>query len=359
VGDALFTSSAAGWAPLLMIVSLAPAGALAQAIRPLPPFNVNIAQSSVSGLSSGGYMATQFEVAFSSILKGAGVIAGGPYYCAQGNQTTATSVCSCVPAGCYGTRTTNVPDLIRITDQNAAQGLIDATSNLRNGRFWLFSGTADTAVPQRIMNDLKTYLLNYVDSGNIFYKNDLAAEHAQPTDSFGNRCNMRNDPFINNCNYDAAGELLQWIYGPLQPRNTGQLKGSFIQFDQNEFLPNAASHGIASTGWLFVPTDCANGQACRLHIVFHGCKQYQTYLYYSPGAGTVTFGTTFVRNTGYNKWADTNSIIVLYPQATTTSSNPLGCLDWWGYDDPSYATKTGRQKAAVREMMGRIASGAK
>jgi hypothetical protein len=32
------------WAPLLIIVSLAPAGALAQATRPLPPFNVNIAQ---------------------------------------------------------------------------------------------------------------------------------------------------------------------------------------------------------------------------------------------------------------------------------------------------------------------------
>jgi len=52
----------------------------------------------------------------------------------------------------------------------------------------------------------------------------------------------------------------------------------------------------------------------------------------------VTFGTTFVRNIGYNKWADTNRIIVLYLQATPTSSNPLGCWDWWGYDDPNYAT---------------------
>ena len=72
--------------------------------------------------------------------------------------------------------------------------------------------------------------------------------------------------------------------------------------------------------------------------MFHGCKQYQTYLYFSPGAGTVTFGTTFVRNIGYNKWADTNRIIVLYLQATPTSSNPLGCCDWWRYDDPNYAT---------------------
>ena len=271
-------------APLLILVSLAPAGASAQAVQSLPAFDVDIAQSSISGLSAGGYMAMQFEVAFSSILKGAGIIAGGPYYCAQGNQTTATSVCSCVPFGCFGTTTTNVPDLIRITDRNAAQGLIDATSSLRNGRFWLFSGTADTAVPQRIMDDLKTYLLHYVDSGNIFYKNDLAAEHAQPTDFFGNPCNVRNDPFINNCNYDAAGELLQSIYGTLRPPNTGQLQVSFIEFDQSEFLANPTSHGLADTGWLFVPTDCANGQACRLHIVFHGCKQYQTYLYFSSGA---------------------------------------------------------------------------
>jgi len=123
---------------ILVVASTAPAGAHAQAVQALPAFNVDIAQSSVSGLSAGGYMVMQFEVAFSSNLKGAGIIAGGPYYCAQGNQTTATSVCSCVPFGCFGPSTTNVPDLIRITDRNAAQGVIDATSSLRNGRFWLF-----------------------------------------------------------------------------------------------------------------------------------------------------------------------------------------------------------------------------
>jgi hypothetical protein len=25
--------------------------------------------------------------------------------------------------------------------------------------------------------------------------------------------------YINNCQYDAAGEMLKWIYGDLQPRN--------------------------------------------------------------------------------------------------------------------------------------------
>lgn len=36
---------------------------------------------SVSGGSSGGFMAVQFHVAHSSVTDGAGIIAGGPYYC--------------------------------------------------------------------------------------------------------------------------------------------------------------------------------------------------------------------------------------------------------------------------------------
>ena len=343
---------------MLVIAGLALLALHARAAEPLRAFNVDITQSSVSGLSSGGYMAVQFEVAFSSILKGAGIIAGGPYYCAQNSEITATSVCSCVPFGCFGVSTTNVAELIRITDRNAERGLVDATSNLRNGRFWLFSGRADTAVPQRIMDDLQTYLLHYVDQANIFYKNDLRAEHAQPTDFFGNRCDVLDDPYINNCRYDGAGALLQWIYGALRPKEDGRLRGSFIAFDQRDFLANAASHGLAEEGWLFVPADCANGQPCRLHVAFHGCKQYQTYDYFDPKRGLVTFGTTFVRKAGYNHWADTNSIIVLYPQATPTPTNPLGCWDWWGYDDANYATKNGRQLAAVRGMIARIASGA-
>ena len=92
----------------------------------LPAFNVDMAQTSVSGLSSGGYMAVQFNVAFSSLLKGAGIIAGGPYYCAKGNSTTATSTCSCTSFFCsFLPGSVDVAELIRITDQNARQGRID------------------------------------------------------------------------------------------------------------------------------------------------------------------------------------------------------------------------------------------
>ena len=46
---------------------------------------VDPAQISVSGISSGGFMAHQFHVAHSQHIMGSGIVAGGPYYCARGN----------------------------------------------------------------------------------------------------------------------------------------------------------------------------------------------------------------------------------------------------------------------------------
>ena len=65
---------------------LAPAAGAAGTLR---AYNVDVHDTSVSGLSSGAYMAVQLDVAFSSTIKGAGIIAGGPYYCAQGLLDTA------------------------------------------------------------------------------------------------------------------------------------------------------------------------------------------------------------------------------------------------------------------------------
>src|SRR5437899_12913479 len=63
--------------------AIAPASAQGDA-QPLGAFNADIGETSISGISSGAFMAVQFGVSWSSIVKGVGVIAGGPYYCAQG-----------------------------------------------------------------------------------------------------------------------------------------------------------------------------------------------------------------------------------------------------------------------------------
>jgi hypothetical protein len=56
--------------------------------------NIDPGQISVSGISSGGFMAHQFHVAHSEQIMGVGIVAGGPYYCAGGSILDAVTKCS-------------------------------------------------------------------------------------------------------------------------------------------------------------------------------------------------------------------------------------------------------------------------
>ena len=60
---------------ILALLSWLPA---ALAAETLPPLGADIQQTSVSGLSSGGYMAGQFHAAHSKYVKGAAVVGAGP-----------------------------------------------------------------------------------------------------------------------------------------------------------------------------------------------------------------------------------------------------------------------------------------
>jgi poly(3-hydroxybutyrate) depolymerase len=310
----------------------------------LPSYNIDPALSSVSGLSSGGFMAVQLHVAYSATFRaGAGIVAGGPFDCAQGSVVTATGPCMAATSASKPATST----LISTTNSWASQGSIDATSNLAASRVYLYSGSIDSTVKQLVMNEANTYYQHYINSANIFYKNNLASEHAMVTDDFGSGCSVKASPYINDCNFDLAGEILKWLYGPLNARNTGTLSGSFIEFNQAEFIASPASHGMAASGWAYVPASCGAGQQCKIHVVLHGCQQDPTKIQ-----------DRYYRNTGYNRWADTNNIVLLYPQtAPSSSGNPNGCWDWWGYDDVNYAKKSGRQMAAIKAMVDRVAAG--
>ena len=311
-------------------------GQACAAAAPLPALVIDPAQTTVSGLSSGGFMAVQMHVAYSATFHtGAGIVAGGPYYCAQGSLATATGPCMAHDASIP------VATLVSTTKSWAASGAIDPVANLASSKVYLYSGTQDETVVQAVMNDLKTYYASFVPAANVVYKNTLGSGHAMITDDYGGSCAGTASPYVNDCNFDLAGAILQQLYGPLNPRATGALSGDFVRFDQTAFV---SGHGMASTGWLYVPAACSAGQTCRLHVAFHGCLQ-----------NAADVGVQFVRDTGYNRWADTNRIVVLYPQTSTSATN--SCWDWWGYDSANYAKKSGPQMAAVKAMVDRLASG--
>ena len=52
----------------------------------------------MSGISSGAFFAVQMLVAYSSKIAGLGIIAGGPFYCANDNVEIALNACMKYPA---------------------------------------------------------------------------------------------------------------------------------------------------------------------------------------------------------------------------------------------------------------------
>jgi hypothetical protein len=241
----------------------------------------------------------------------------------------------------------DIAPLISATDNWAATASIDATANLGGQKIWLFSGYNDGVVKTPVVDALYAYYQHYVAAGNIYYQDNLNAAHAQITDGYGQSCNTTGGEFINNCGYDAAGNILQHIYGKLQPRNTGTLSSNPIPFDQSAFYNgDITSIGMATIGYIYVPASCQAQQACRIHVALHGCLQ-----------NAETIGDHYYANAGYNQWADTNNIIVLYPQTTATlygGANPKGCWDWWGYNAANYAQQSGDQIAAIRGMLATL-----
>jgi hypothetical protein len=282
-------------------------------------------------------MAVQAHVAYSATFKrGAGVVAGGPYYCSEGSLSNAIGRCMAHSGDIP------IPSLVNITNYWATGNLIDPVNNLGTSKVYLFSGTADNTVKAAVMDDLQTYYGSFVPVANTFYKNAIPSCHAMITDDFGGNCATTAPPFINDCDFDLAGEMLKHLYGRLNQRNNGKLSGSLTAFDQRAFV---SGHGMATTGWVYIPQACAAGATCKLHVVFHGCKQ-----------NTATVDQQFVLNAGYNRWADTNNIVVLYPQTSTDAPN--GCWDWWGYDSANFARKSGPQLAAVKAMVTRLSGAA-
>ena len=93
-----------------------------------------------------------------------------------------------------------------------------------------------------------------------------------------------------------------------------------------------SSLSLNHTGYVYVPGACLNRTKCRVsllnsgkrvftlcqvHVSFHGCLQ---------SFGVI--GNTYMMRSGYIQWADTNRLIVLFPQTIISPFlpyNPKGC----------------------------------
>jgi poly(3-hydroxybutyrate) depolymerase len=318
----------------------------------LPALGAELNATSVSGISSGAYMAGQFQMAHAKLVTGAAIIAGGPYGCSESvfadsmpgpgtaflNLSKAVNGCMLDLLGIWG-----VADPAALADKakaRAEKGEIDPLADIVKDRVYLFSGTSDrTVVPSIVTHAAEFYAKLGLPEANIKFVHTLPAGHAFVTDSEGGACERSGEPYVVDCDYDQAGELLQHIYGSLNPHSIA-LQGSFTQFDQRPYHSGQMPDGMADNGVVYVPKPCAENSGCRIHVAFHGCAQNRE-----------AVGDAFIKESGFARWADTNKLIILFPQVATTVSNPQGCWDWWGYTGHDYLTRKAPQIKAVRAMI--------
>jgi poly(3-hydroxybutyrate) depolymerase len=323
------------------------AASSSEAVDPLSSYDVDPASVSVSGLSAGGFMAVQLGVAYSSTFAvGFGVFAGGPFDCARNQSYTACMY--------NGTPSITTPES-NMTSWSGNQ--INALSNLSSRRLYGWYGGQDFTVGANPMNQLKTEVqAKGITTANTSWNTTSSAGHTFPTNYAGsgdNSCGTTASPYVSNCSYDGAGAVLQWMYGTLNAP-AGTLGGSLLQFDQTQFI--GSGNGMDTVGYLYVPAACKTG-ACKLHVSLHGCLQSHN-----------NIGMTYINNTYYNNWADTNGIIILWPQALPDNnshstldqgslSNPNGCWDWVGWYGSNFDQIGGKQMVAIVAMVNQITSG--
>jgi poly(3-hydroxybutyrate) depolymerase len=306
--------------------------------------------TTVSGISSGAFMAVQFHVAFSGEIAGVGSVAGGPYLCAEGSVSIALG--RCMDANpLFG-----APDaayLLRRASTLAAFRRIDPLENLARSRVYVFGGGGDWTVRRPVVESLVAfYRAAGVTEAAMAMRLDMPAGHGfivdGPSDGPGEGCGATAPPFINDCDYDQAGAILRHLLPSAAAVRVAVPAGRLLRFGQAEFLPQPRRHGMDEIGFAYLPPDCVGGGGarCRVHVAFHGCEQ-----------GRRRLDDLFATSTGYLNWADSYRLVVLFPQAADVPfSNPRGCWDFFAYDDPGYATRDGRQMAAVKRMLDRLRS---
>jgi hypothetical protein len=288
-------------------------GRMAFAVAVVPTY---LPPHSVSGFSSGGSLAVNHLIAFSSKVQGVGLVGGSPYGCNSLPDSGFT---------CSGFQTSNtahlenktIPwqDYLKICHQylkaKEAAGKIDSVSNLRNKPVFLLSGTDDTWVYQPVMRAVADQFKNLsaklkteftLPAAHSWVVDNITCKHPGEQQSKKSCCGRKNKstscpfpatkkltwdgccgvcssgdgdssprvhispgwrPPINSCNYDMAGELLRWILGEenVQPRSIAQrvVAANLLQVNQSNYLPQNTSLAQAQVdeiGFMYIPVKC-------------------------------------------------------------------------------------------------------
>jgi hypothetical protein len=361
----------------------------------------------VSGISSGGFMAAQLGVIYSDEISGVGTVAGGFYGCAsdhfeQMHQLAESNFMNDKALFLLNTfnpihRAVNIcmkaPTLAIVNSDRAEafadQKLIADTKNIKNQKVYIYQGQGDKVVSPKMQKQLKDFYLKMsVPEKNIQLSTSKGG-HNFPTDQKNlNACSEQGVPYISSCNKNVAGEILNFLVSPKLVRTKADIRNMHVISQKQDSRPDS----ISEYGYLVSSQKCLDNPAkCNLHVALHGCemndsfssafdKKFQqtmlldagfmmTGIYkmrssldlfspFSPHIGQKKDDMglmTFVKSSGYADYVEKNNLMVLFPQTQISEKsypyNPKGCWDWIGTSGSNHLTNKGVETAWLMDLI--------
>ncbi len=403
----------------------------------ITPVSAN-AQVTISGISSGGFMATQMATIFSKEISGLGTVAGGFYYCAGNHMQEKIAegeknffmgtknlflyqqsdvVLSDLLFGHFlfpgfspqwftpskknplykslgicmqNPQKAVIPQLKPLQEKN----WIDPIENIAAQKVFVYHGTRDSIVNPAMQNKIVEFYQRYNTPKENIKTANVVGGHNFPTNKKDlNDCLAQTIPYLSSCDYNLASEMIQFLIPSAQPGgqfNQNHLyivdqtldhKNNFKDFTiEKAFQPN---YSIGAYGYLYATDQCLNNPTrCQLHVALHGCEMSDSYdpsfdlLYQKQVQKTqivrmrsekektlfdfnfkqlptieqkgLSWGNLkFAMSSGYAEMAETNNLMILFPQTWITEKNypynPKGCWDWFGFTGSNYASKEGQE----------------
>lgn len=375
----------------------------------------------VSGLSSGGFMSTQLHVAFSDLFQGSAAIAGGPFDCSSQNTDVKTVKEQCMLglasekgyAYFYAQAVSlfsngQIANLNNLKSKpvyifnSADDQVIAPVLGFINNEFFTQLESKVTA-EALLYPDSPGYLVAHGMANNnpyfgLFLSEEIgsvdpytpcAPSGGQSTPWYLKLISRGADPWLYYCQYPDAitplpvtpastpEKILKTLYGSIKPMGTPKDSGFFTL----EQLPYAQmvdptiktvqdlnARGLNQNAFAYVPEFCQNiNNTCKLHVALHGCQQFTGWTivpkvgsyFYKKGMLSFPFGNTFYYQSDFAAFAETNQMIVLFPQAwnigtDASSVNPYGCWEFWPFtaaDALNSVTRSGVQMGTIANMV--------
>ncbi len=301
---------------------------LAILIMTTMPLTSQARNITISGISSGGFMASQMATIYSDQIAGVAIVAGGVFYCAEnifqenmleygpsayfnygitsdgilkivdplqiipitaGSSKSymeplpsnplyqALGVCMGHPEKTHQADLlkdgTNRPMNLNFLNDFSSQGLIANTSNISNQRVLIYQGSNDETVRAGMADKLQEFYTRLgVSNANL--KMVLSqGNHNFPTErENGIPCDEAKPPYIANCKIDLAGQILAHLL------NRNLIQAKFNSRNLHVVAQKDGPSSVATYGYLYANPLCLNNPAaCDVHVALHGCKMSDSF----------------------------------------------------------------------------------